>query len=56
MLGVSVPITHLPTNSESWVAEEPTARLPSVVEVAAPPVQVALAALPSTSDVMMFVR
>ncbi len=49
----SVPVSHLPISSESWVAEEPVARLPSATALAAPPVQVALAALPFTSAWVM---
>src|SRR5690349_21459967 len=54
--GRSVPRNHLPIRSESCVAEEPTARLPRDVDEAAPPVQVAFAALPLTRAFIAHVK
>jgi hypothetical protein len=55
-LGRSVPRNHLPSSSESLLAEDPTPRFPSVVDDAAPPVQVAFAALPLTRVFMAAVK
>ena len=48
-LGRSVPSSQLPASSVRWVAVAPAARLPRATALAAPPVQLALAALPLTS-------